>query len=122
MAWAPTCEVQRQGIVAAGALYALEHHRDRLARDHEAARELGRALGELEAVKVGPVETNMVVVDLPVPAERAVAAARARGVLLAAAAPARLRLVTHLDVSGAERFAEVVRAVVDALREALGDG
>ncbi len=114
--------MRQAGIVAAGALYALEHHRDRLARDHEAARELGRALGELEAVKVGPVETNMVVVDLPVPAERAVAAARARGVLLAAAAPARLRLVTHLDVSGAERFAEVVRAVVDALREALGDG
>ena len=53
---------RQAGIVAAGALHALEHHRERLAEDHRRARRLAAGLCELPgiAVDVDGVETNIV--------------------------------------------------------------
>jgi threonine aldolase len=113
--------MRQAGIAAAGALYALEHHRERLVEDHEAARALALEIGGLAGVEVRTPETNMVLVDLPCDADRVVAAALARGVRLAATGPRRLRLVTHLDVVG-PRWNEVVAAVVASLRDALPGG
>ena len=86
--------MRQVGILAAAGLYALDHHIDRLADDHENARLLA------EACDVDPatVDTNIVVVDVP-DAPAVVAAARESDVLIGAVGPRTVRLVTHLDVT-----------------------
>jgi threonine aldolase len=99
--------MRQAGILAAGALFALDHQRTRLSLDHDAARELSRRLGALPGVRVVPPETNIVSISLEgSSASRVTEAARARGVLLNATGPDTLRAVTHLDVS----FEDVQRA------------
>jgi threonine aldolase len=95
--------MRQVGILAAAGLHALDHHVERLADDHRRAAELGRALGDAGAA-VAPVDTNIVVVDLPADGPRAeeiCAAAREQGVLVGGLGPRVLRLVTHLDVDDA---------------------
>ena len=112
--------MRQAGILAAAGLYALEHHRARLAEDHANARRLAELLQGVPGlgVDVARVETNIVMVDVAEPlvaAELAVACA-AEGVRCSAFAPNRLRLITHLDVDRAacERAAEVIAQVTRA--------
>ncbi len=95
--------MRQAGILAAAALYALEHNLDRLGEDHEKAQVLADLLGEVPGLEiVHPVQTNILIVDvgpLGVTAEQAVTALRERGVWCGEAAPTRVRFVTHLDVS-----------------------
>jgi len=113
--------MRQAGILAAGALYALDHHLEALAADHEAAQALGRALAELPGVTLSPVETNIVNLSLgEEAADRLVAAAARHGVLISATGPRSLRLVTHRDVTG-PGFGEVIAALCRAAREALGE-
>lgn len=109
--------MRQAGVLAAAALYALEHHRERLAEDHRAARMLAEAVRGVTGATVAEVDSNIVNVDLPFEAERAVERGREHGVLFSAFGPRRLRLVTHLDVSG-PGFERAVDAVVRAIREA----
>jgi len=107
--------MRQVGVLCAAAGYALDHHRERLAEDHENARRLAAGVAALPGLRCDPqaVETNIVNVAVDGEArapELAVAAARA-GVLIGATGPSSLRLVTHLDVDG---------AAVDAAVEALG--
>jgi threonine aldolase len=97
--------MRQVGILAAGAAYALDHHVERLAEDHEHARLLAEACG----VDPAGVDTNIVVVSRP-DAAPFVAAAREEGVLVSAVGPRTVRLVTHLGISRAEarRAAEVL--------------
>lgn len=94
--------MRQAGMMAAGCRYALAHHVDRLAEDHERARRLGAALAEL-GFGVQPVESNMVFVD-PAPrgldAATLAAAVAQRGVRCAPML-GRIRLVTHLDIDDA---------------------
>jgi threonine aldolase len=110
--------MRQAGILAAGALHALEHHRERLAEDHDNARRLAASLGAIDGVAVGTVETNIVNVDLPCAAAAVVAEAERRDVLLSAVGPQRLRLVTHLDVAGSA-FERAHAAIVEAHRAAI---
>ena len=89
--------MRQVGILAAAGLYALDHHVDRLAEDHEHARVLADACG----LDPATVDTNIVVVPMTDPG-RVVAAAREEGVLVSAVGANSLRMVTHLDVSRAE--------------------
>jgi threonine aldolase len=94
---------RQAGIIAAGALYALEHNRDRLVDDHTNARRFAEAAAELAGVTVdlASVQTNIVffdVADAPLFAERL----RTAGVDTLALAPTRIRAVFHLDVSDAD--------------------
>jgi len=95
--------MRQAGILAAAGLWALEHNVERLAQDHENARQLARGMADLPGVKVelSRVETNMVFAQMPVPAAQAVALLAAEGVLCGAEGshPTTVRLVTHLDVS-----------------------
>ena len=97
--------MRQAGILAAAGLYALDHHVDRLADDHEHARLLAARLG----LDPAAVETNIVVVD-GVNAPKVAEAAKAQGVLVGQVGPSRLRLVTHLDVdrAGVDRAVEVL--------------
>src|SRR3954453_15721289 len=102
--------MRQAGVLAAAGLYALDHHLDRLAEDHEHARLLAKRLG----VDPASVETNMVVLD-DVPAPMVAEAAKAQGVLVSQVSARRLRLVTHLDVdrAGIDRAADVLAELLD---------
>jgi threonine aldolase len=88
---------RQSGIVAAGCLYALDHHVERLADDHENARVLADGLAEL-GCEVIPPETNIVIFSAPDGfAERM----SRHGVELSGTPDGRVRAVTHLDVDRA---------------------
>jgi len=101
--------MRQAGVLAAAGMYALDHHYDRLAEDHENARLLADRLG----VEPSAVETNIVVVD-GVNAPMVAEAAKAQGVLVGQVGAAKLRLVTHLDVdrAGVDRAVEVLRPLL----------
>ncbi len=110
--------MRQAGILAAGALYALQHHVARLPEDHHHARLLAEGLSALPGVGVdlARVETNMVYADFPCPAEQAVAWLREASVLGHAVGPRTLRFVCHLDVGEAD-----VRRAVEAAGRLLAD-
>jgi threonine aldolase len=119
--------MRQAGILAAAALYALEHNLDRLGEDHEKAEVLADLLGEVPGLEiVHPVQTNILIVDvgpLGLTAEHAVAALRERGVWCGAAAPTRVRFVTHLDLSaGQVRLAAEEAARLLSTLAAAGKG
>jgi threonine aldolase len=93
---------RQSGIVAAGCLYALDHHVERLAEDHENARVLAEGLAELPGVRIDParVETNIVIFEV----EDAPGLVRrlADRIELQVVGPRHVRAVTHLDVPRAE--------------------
>jgi threonine aldolase len=92
--------MRQSGVLAAAALHALEHHRERLVDDHRAARRLAEVLARCPSVTsdADGVETNIVIVELAAPrAAEVVRIAGELGVLAHAASPSALRLVTHLD-------------------------
>jgi threonine aldolase len=108
--------MRQAGVLAAAALYALEHHVQRLADDHAHARLLAQRLsaGAGFVCDAARVETNIVVFEPPGrDAATFVAAAAERGVLLNAFGKHAVRAVTHLDVSRAhiEQAAERLMAL-----------
>lgn len=88
---------RQAGLLAAAALYALDHHIERLADDHANARLLATGLRDAGYAAREP-ETNIVLVDVPDAAALSGALAK-RGVLASPFGPKVLRMVTHLDVS-----------------------
>ncbi len=112
--------MRQAGILAAAALHALEHHRDRLTDDHAHARALATGLAEIPGLSIPlPVETNMVFVDVEPrlgTGAQLCERLKARGVWVLATAPQRVRAVCHLDVdrAGIERAIGIVREVCGA--------
>jgi threonine aldolase len=110
--------MRQAGILAAAALYALEHHVDRLAEDHANARRLAAGLAEVPGVKVNPphVETNILLLEFTRPAKEVVSRLASQGVLFNATGSHSARMVCHLDVSAADidealsRFRRAVEA------------
>ena len=93
--------MRQAGVLAAAALYALDHHIERLSDDHRHARMLAEGLQGLPGVTVQAPQTNILFVDLaPEKASGVVDRLRAAGVLCTGLY--RLRFVTHLDVSTAD--------------------
>jgi threonine aldolase len=113
--------MRQAGIIAAGGLWALTHHVERLAEDHANARRLAEGLAELPGIALDPktVETNLVFFELsgPLDAEAAVQALLARGVRMGAMDARTIRAVTHLDVSAAQ-----VERALEAARGVFGGG
>jgi threonine aldolase len=109
--------MRQVGVLCAAALYALEHHRARLADDHANARRLAVGLADMPGVNLDPgkVETNIVIFEVAgVPSAELARRTDAAGVRLHAIAPTRLRAVTHLDVDadGIDRAVAAVRAAL----------
>lgn len=104
--------MRQAGVLAAAALYALDHQRERLSEDHAHARLLAAGLARMPGVLCTPalVETNIVNFELSgSEAARFVALAGAQGVKLNAIGPRRLRAVTHLDISRQQLLAAIDR-------------
>ena len=96
--------MRQSGLLAAAAIYALDHNIDRLAEDHRNAKRLAEGLAVLPHLRVdmAAVQTNIVYFDVdPSFCTGAALAERlaAQGVRMFATGPQRLRAVTHLDVS-----------------------
>jgi threonine aldolase len=109
--------MRQSGIIAAGAIYALTHHVERLAEDHANAQLLAQGLAEMSGISVEPVETNMVFFDvssLGLDAETFNELLMARGVRFSTIGEGRVRAVTHLDVSKTQ-----VQKTLDLVREVL---
>jgi len=104
--------MRQAGILAAGALHALEHQRARLADDHASARLFADTLRGVTGIEVAPVETNIIVLTSG-GADAGELARRAadQGVLMNATGKRTLRAVTHLDVDAAQ-----VKAAGETLR------
>ncbi len=100
--------MRQNGIFGAAALYALDHHLERLAEDHANARTFAERVkaGAPVQLDLATVQTNIVVFNLPqsMPIDAPTLGARAceRGVLVNAMGPRTVRAVTHLDVSRAQ--------------------
>ena len=96
--------MRQAGVIAAGALYALEHHRSRLADDHATAQILAEAIRRTDGLMLAPdeVDTN-IVIFLVDPALGSAAQFQAelknQGVLVYAIGQQQVRMVTHLDVT-----------------------
>lgn len=108
--------LRQSGVLAAACLYALEHNVDRLADDHDNARQLAEGLRGIAGVRVLSQDTNMVFAEFePARCDALTAALAADGIMMRAVYGGPTRLVTHLDVS-----AEDVRRVVEAVTRHLG--
>lgn len=90
--------MRQSGIIAAGGLFALEHHVARLKEDHENASYLAQGLSQIKSLH-GKVEshTNMVFVEVGAMGGRLAEFLYSKGIKIWA--KETLRLVTHLDVS-----------------------
>ena len=114
--------MRQAGLLAAAALYALDHHFDRLAIDHQRARTLAERIAELLMFDFDPstVETNLVYAKL---SEQAIAAKGDAfvwqdildkvGIRCYAESTTTLRFVTHLDLN--DELLELVPARLGSL-------
>jgi threonine aldolase len=97
--------MRQAGILAAAALHALDHHRDRLTEDHANAARLAERMSAIPGVTIAmPVQTNMVFFDIDRSLRGWSAAEvcqrlRNEGVWMLPVGPQRIRAVCHLDVS-----------------------
>jgi threonine aldolase len=111
--------MRQAGIIAAAGVYALEHHVERLAEDHENARTFCRDIAQIPGIKLifDRCQTNLVFFDVSETGMDAAAVAEkllAYEVRIGAMGPHRMRAVTHLDVNRAQltEAAEALRSVV----------
>jgi threonine aldolase len=108
--------MRQAGLSAAGCLYALDHHVERLAEDHANAKALARGLAQIPGVAVEPPDTNLVFFDpagAGITAAELVARLRLQGVQLSMLG-GRIRACTHLDVTAA-----MIEEALGLMREAL---
>ncbi len=114
--------MRQAGIIAAAGVFALRHHVERLAEDHERAGRLALGLADIKGLTLTPerVETNIVIFDVRKTglsgeafASRTLAS---HGVRFSVLGPTTVRAVTHLDIppDGIERALEAARAAAIA--------
>jgi threonine aldolase len=106
--------MRQAGVIAAAGLYALEHHIERLAIDHQHAKLIEAALLSNPNVEtVLPVETNIVIFKVRdhINAEQLVHQLKEKGILCFTMGKQQIRFVLHLDVSEAmvQRCIEILK-------------
>ncbi len=113
--------LRQAGIVAAAAVYAMEHNVERLSVDHDNAKLLAAEIAQIEglSINVADVETNLVFFEVDPKlgnAGQLSAALLDRGVKIGPSGPQRLRACTHLDVTREDmlKTADVLRQTIKA--------
>ena len=113
--------LRQAGMMAAAAIYALEHNVQRLQIDHDNAKIFAQAISQIDGIKihVENVESNLVFFE--VASDRGTSAQLSarlleRGVKINPSGPQRLRACTHLNVTKADllRAAEMVRECMES--------
>lgn len=108
--------MRQAGIIAAGALHALRHHRERIAEDHARAALLAERIARVPGLGAR-AQTNMVLVDTPSGRAAAYREAFARhGVRVLEIGPRTLRAVVHLEITDGD-----VEAAATAVAEAAAE-
>ncbi len=110
--------MRQAGMIAAGALYALQHQFERLADDHQNAQRLARQLQGMKGILIDPdaVETNIVNFEVTeFGAGEVVKALAKEGVAVLATGSHKIRAVTNLMVN-AEQIDQAVDAIARTLR------
>lgn len=110
---------RQMGILAAGALHALQHHLPKLAEDHDKADVLRAAIAEaphLEVERPGPQLTNLIFFRVDPAwgtAKDFAQRANEQGVAMFALDPTRVRAVVHRDLTmdDARRAGEILQQV-----------
>jgi threonine aldolase len=114
--------MRQAGIVAAAALYSLDHNVDRIADDHARARRLAEGLAAAGVpVDLEQVETNFVQIDVGPDRAGAIERLKDGGVLVSTTVhPSVVRAVTHLDISDddIDTAIEVIPAALKTLAAA----
>ena len=93
--------MRQAGYLAAAGIYALENNIQRLAIDHEHAKQIGNALNKKSFVKeVYPVDTNIVIAEFidGYSSQQFADALAKEGIMTLAISPSQIRMITHLDV------------------------
>jgi threonine aldolase len=111
---------RQAGIIAAGALYALEHHRGRLGEIHLRAATFAEKISSYREIDIdlAAVETNIVRFRLRgVPVGRFVEEAHRLGVYMLPSGPNAVRAVFYLDIidSEAESASELIGEALHSL-------
>ena len=124
--------MRQAGVIAAGALFALQNNIERMSDDHDNAQKLATMINATEGLSLpGPVDTNIVMMDIDETIGTAAALAGGldtQGVRCLALGPQRIRLVTHLDVSSTqvqtacEIIKDTVEEVLAGSRTLTGSG
>ena len=118
--------MRQAGIIAAGALHALEQHRERLDQDHTHAKQLGDACescGPL-TIRGGRVDTNIVICEIDPEwgsADLLTDTLAQRGIRCFAIGQQAIRFVTHLDVS-TPQIATTCKVIQDLTSASITSG
>jgi threonine aldolase len=99
--------MRQAGLLAAGAIYALNHNLPKLKRDHQRAKTLAQVLSSLETFDVDPavVETNIIIIKVMDPGKTAAeisAELREHGILISAISKDKLRAVLHIGLTDSD--------------------
>lgn len=107
--------MRQAGYLAAACLYALEHHVERLAIDHQHAKQIAAVLENLSWIKeVLPCETNILIFTIDetkTSVEAVLSYLKENGILAVQFGKHQIRLVFHLDISE-----DMVSTVQDTLK------
>lgn len=110
--------MRQVGVLAAAGLVALEESPRCLETDHANARLLADRFGRIDGVTVRPVETNIVIFELPKGSslQQTSLGLKLRGILMNPVNNEFMRAVTHYDVSR-EQCIEAADALAEVLSE-----
>ncbi|TMU56309.1 threonine aldolase family protein [Flagellimonas algicola] len=93
--------MRQSGFLAAAAIYAMDHHIDRLSEDHVKAMEIAEVLNNLDFVqKVEPIETNIIIFELDeskMTSDAFLEKLTENQISIIGMGQGKLRIVTHLD-------------------------
>ena len=92
---------RQAGIIASGALFALDNHVERLSEDHIRARKVAESINSLEnfSVDLEAVQSNLVYVNCNIPASEVVSSLSKHGVDLFDLPYNRVRVAIHLHIT-----------------------
>lgn len=96
--------MRQAGILAAAAIYAIEHHLQRLAEDHHRARILGEFIARLPNIEFDPqsLQTNIVIFNVRMTSlsgQQVIDRLAEKGIKMLTFAGTKIRAVTHLHIS-----------------------
>ncbi len=92
--------MRQVGFLAAAGIYALDNHVERLAKDHQKAKEIASVLETCSYItKIEPVETNILIfyVDAKIGDTNFINKMKEKNILLTPMGEGKIRIVTHLD-------------------------
>ncbi len=110
--------MRQSGIIAAGALYAVQNNVERLKEDHEKAKYFSQTLSKIKSFEIDleSVQTNIVLVDVQKSGktpQEVIALLKDQGVLISSGTFTKFRALMHLDVTmdqvkfAAEKFKQI---------------